>query len=143
MTTAIGVAVWLLTLGPAALSHEAGEVCKGLTYENRNQTDYGPLRVPVIRGIATDAQGVAVPKVCLGIFTEPDHKLISSTETDNVGRFEFKDISKGNYRLVAKYDGFSPANAKLRVETHSQNKKPLTVQMRFAGLDTTSFVELK
>ena len=53
------------------------------------------------------------------------------------------DIPDGAYRLIAKYEGFSTANAKLQIEQRSQNKKSLTVQMRPAGLDTRSFIELK
>lgn len=116
--------------------------CKDLSYQNRNQTDYGPLRVAAIQGSAKDPQGVTMPRACIGVFTEIDHKLIAATETDDNGHFAFKDIPMGNYRLVAKYEGFSAANAKLRIE-RSRNKKALVVQMRPAGLDTGSFVELK
>jgi hypothetical protein len=143
MKIGVLIAMCLLTFGLTAVSRETGTVCKDLSYENRNQTDYGPLRVSAVRGTAKDAQGVAVPKVCVGIFTETDHKLIASTQTDDNGHFNFKNIPEGNYRLVAKYEGFSPANAKLRIERRSRKKKSLAVQMRFAGLDTSSYVELK
>jgi hypothetical protein len=143
MTTAMMAALRLVTLGLTALSYQTQMVCKQLSYENKNQADYGPLRVPSVRGIATDVQGVAVPGVCVGIFTEQDHKLIAVTETDDRGRFEFKDTLKGNYRLVAKYEGFSPANAKLRIEPSSKHKKPLALHMKFQGIDTASFVGLK
>lgn len=49
---------------------------------------------------------MAIPKACVGVFTEIDHKLIAATETDNKGHFELKDIPTGDYRLVAKYEGF-------------------------------------
>jgi hypothetical protein len=125
-----------------AAGQDSATVCKDFSYQNRNQTDYGPLRVGTLRGSVKDSQGITIPKVCIGVFTETDHKLIAATTTDDNGRFELKDIPEGTYRLVAKYEGFSPANAKLRVE-HSRSKKMVTVQMRLAGLDTTSFVELK
>jgi len=137
-----GAVFCCLAFAFGALGQESATVCMDLSYQNRNQTDYGPLRVAALRGSATDSQGVAIPKTCVGVFTETDHKLIAATETDDNGRFELKGIPDGDYRLVAKYDGFSPANAKLRVE-HSRSKKLLAVQMRPAGLDTTSFVELK
>jgi hypothetical protein len=78
----------------------------------------------------------------VGVFTEIGHRPVAIAETDENGRFEFKNIPAGDYRLVVKYEGFSPANAKLRIE-HSRSRKGLTVQMRPAGLDTGSFVELK
>ena len=80
--------------------------------------------------------------MCIGIFTETDHKLIAATETDDNGHFELKGVPGGEYRLVAKYKSFCPANAEVRIERRSRSKKLLTVQMRLAGLDTCSFVEL-
>ncbi len=41
-----------------------------------------------------------VPKTCLGIFTEPDYRLISSVETHQNGQFDFGTIKRGKYRLV-------------------------------------------
>lgn len=38
-------------------------------YENHNQTDYGLLIVQEVKGTIKDPQQVAVPKVCVGIFT--------------------------------------------------------------------------
>jgi len=97
----------------------------------------------VVRGEAADAQSVPVPQVCVGIFTDVDHKLIASTETDESGGFHFDGIPGGSYRLVASYDGFSVANAKVRVEPKVNQKKRLALHMRFAGIDSTSFFELK
>jgi len=78
--------------------------------------------------------GVAV--CCLAIrliFDETDHKLIIATQTDDGGHFELKDILDGDHRLVAKYEGLSLANAKIRIERRSRSRKPLAVQMRPAG----------
>jgi carboxypeptidase family protein len=142
MNSAIEATMCCLVLALTAVSQENTPACKDLTYASRNQTDYGPLRVAAVRGTAKDAQGVAIPKACIGVFTATDHKLVASTQTDDSGNFELKDIPAGDYRLVAKYEGFSPANAKLRVE-RSRGKRTLAVQMRPAGLDTSSFVEVK
>jgi hypothetical protein len=131
-----------LTLASGVADQGNTAVCKDLRYQDRNQTDYGPLRVAVAEGNAKDPEGVAIPKACVGVFTETDHNLIAAAETDDKGHFELKGIPAGNYRLVASYEGFSPANAKLRIE-HSRKKRVLAVQMRPAGLDTTSFVALK
>lgn len=45
-------------------------------YENHNQIDYGPLIVQEVEGMITDPQQVAVPKVCVGIFTQKEHKVV-------------------------------------------------------------------
>ena len=132
-----------LLIGLAGVSRATEASCRDLTYESRNQTDYGPLLVASIRGTAQDAQGGPIPKTCVGVFTETDHRLIAVTRTDAGGRFELKGIPDGDYRLVAKYEGFCPANAKLHVERGKKIKTLLAVQMRFAGLDTCSYVELK
>jgi Carboxypeptidase regulatory-like domain len=137
------VAICCLVFWLLVASQETGAACKNLSYENRNQTDYGPLRVAAVRGVVKDAQGVPIPKACVGVFTEAGHKLVAATQSGGAGQFELNDIPDGAYRLVAKYEGFSPANAKLRMERRSQNKRSLTVQMRPAGLDTSSFIELK
>ena len=132
-----------LAFGLIAAGQEVGSACKNLTYVSRNQTDYGPLRVAALQGTAKDAEGTGIPKVCIAIFTETDHKLIVATEADDSGHFELKGVGRGDYRLVAKYEGFCPANAKIRFVGRSRNKRPLTVQMRPAGIDTCSFVELR
>lgn len=135
--------VWCLGFVGDAAGQGSGTACKNLSYQNRNQVDYGPFQVATILGNAKDAQGVAIPKVCVGVFTESDHKFLAATETDDSGHFELKHIPNGDYRLVANYEGFSPANAKLRVERRKRSKKPLVVQMRSGGLDSVSYVELK
>jgi hypothetical protein len=135
----ITIFVW----GYPAIAQQAGPSCTAMKYENRNQTDYGPLQVATIRGTAKDAQGVMVPGVCVGIFTPTDHKLVLATQTDSEGRFEFKGVSKGEYRLVASCEGFCSGNAKIRVQPGSRSKKRLDLVVRPAGLDTCSYFELK
>ena len=137
------LAICCLSFGLLRAAEETGSACKNLSYENRNQTDYGPLHVAAVRGVAKDAQGVVIPKACVGVFTEAGHKLVAATQTDDGGQFELNDIPDGAYRLIAKYEGLSTANAKLRIDQRSQSKKSLTVQMRPTGLDMHSFIELK
>jgi hypothetical protein len=139
----IRAVILCLAIGCAAVGEENRRTCKDLSYESRNQTDYGPLQVSKIRGTMQDAQGSPIPKACVAIFTEIDHKLIALTETDRSGYFKLKGIPDGNYRLIAKYEGFCPANAKVRIERNRRIKKPLSVKMRFAGIDTCSYIELR
>ena len=138
-----GLAICWLSFGLLSTAEETRDTCKNLSYENRNQTDYGPLHVAAVRGVAKDAQGVVIPRACVGVFTEAGHKLVATTQTDDDGQFELNDIPDGSYRLIAKYEGFSTANAKLRIDPRSQRKKSLTVQMRPTGLDMHSFIQLK
>ena len=134
-------ALCCLVLRLVAAGQRPDTSCREMDYEDRNQVDYGPLKVAALQGIAKDSDGVVVPRVCIGIFTETEHKLIAATQTDSKGHFQLKGVPTGDYRLVAAYDGFSPANAKLRVERLSSGKL-LAIQMRFAGVDSGSFIVL-
>ncbi len=111
-----------------------------MTYEDRNQVDYGPLRVGVVEGHASDADGVAIPGVCLGLFSDTDHKLVATSQTDRKGGFKFRRMASGKYRIVAKYEGFCPANAILLVQPTA--RQPLRLHMRPAGIDKCSYVGL-
>jgi hypothetical protein len=73
-----GLAICCLAIGLLRAGEETESACKNLSYENRNQTDYGPLHVATVRGIAMDAYGVVIPKTCVGVFTEASHKLVAT-----------------------------------------------------------------
>ena len=110
-------------------------------YENHNQIDYGPLLVQEVKGKITDPQQVAVAKVCVAVFTEKEHKLIASTESDADGQFSVHSLPPGLYRLVVKADPLCVANVPLRVVKHQKNKRQLQVHMKPRGLDTCSYGE--
>jgi hypothetical protein len=137
------VLLTVLVLAHIAVAQEAGPACSAMTYENRNQTDYGPIKLATISGAAKDPDGVAVPGVCVGVFTPTGDKLIKATQTDDEGRFEIRGIPKGEYRLVARCDGFCAGNAKIQIDPRLRSKKRLGLVVRPAGLDTCSYFELK
>ena len=110
-------------------------------YENHNQIDYGPLVVQDVKGTITDPQQVAVPKVCVGIFTEKGHKLIATTESDADGKFSLQSVPPGRYRLVVKADPLCAANVPLQVVKHQKKKHALLVHMKPRGLDSCSYGE--
>ena len=78
------------------------EPCANMAYGNRNQVDYGPLRLKKLRGNAIDQSGVPVPGVCVGLFKESDHSLIAATATLANGEFALQNPPRGDYRLVEK-----------------------------------------
>ncbi len=133
----------VLVLAHVAVAQEAGLPCSAMRYENRNQTDYGPIKLTTISGTAKDADGVAVPGVCVGVFTPIGGRLIKAIRTDGEGRYDIRGIPKGEYRLVATCDGFCAANAKIQIDPRSRSKKRLALVVRPAGLDTCSYFELK
>src|SRR5437763_7184819 len=111
-------------------------------YENHNQVDYGPLVVQNVKGTITDAQHVAVPKLCVGIFTENEHKLVATAESDADGKFSLQSLPLGRYRLVVKADPLCAANVPLQVVKRQKKKQVLHVHMKPRGLDSCSYANL-
>jgi hypothetical protein len=122
----------------SVLLGESSNSCAGMPYGDDNQVDYR-LRVRTLKGTAVDAEGVAVPGVCVGLFKEPEHELIAVVQTDNSGRFEMLKIHDGLYRLIASRQGFGLANA--RIVVGLRGSKLIVIRMRPKGIDTTSFFE--
>jgi len=112
-------------------------------YENHNQIDYGPLIVQEVKGAITDQEQGAVRKVCVGIFTEKDHKLVATTESDAEGKFSLQNVPPGRYRLVVKADPLCAANVPLQVVKSQKKKKVLHVHMEPRGPDSCSFADLE
>ena len=113
-------------------------------YENHNQTDYGPLVVHEVRGLVTDRQGSGVvANVCLGLFTETDHKLFATAAIDSAGKFLLQNIPTGRYRMVVKADALCTANVPLRIVKNRKKAKMVHVHMEARGLDSCSYVALE
>ena len=90
---AVFCAVLLLAAaGDALASQEAGT---DDSYVNRNQVDYGSLKVSTVTGVARDEHGTAVPSARILLFTEKEHKLVASTTTNEKGMFSFGHIPYG------------------------------------------------
>jgi hypothetical protein len=111
-------------------------------YENHNQIDYGPLVVQDVKGTITDPQQSAVPKVCVGIFAEKDHKLVATTESDADGKFALQGVPPGRYRLVVEADPLCAANVPLQGVKRRKKKQVLRVHMKARGLDSCSYADL-
>ena len=139
----------LLGVTPSMAAQSVGDPCpSSAVYENHNQVDYEPLKVLAVLGtgmVETNDKsqpGKAVPGACLSLFTEKEHKLVASVTADSDGRFQFAAVPVGNYRLVARSDGFCTANIPLEVVKSSHRKPKLVVRFRPAGIDTCSYGEL-
>lgn len=110
-----------------------------MVYENHNQTDYRALALRMVTGKAHDEQGVPIPKVSLGLFTEKDHKLVTVVESAADGTFTFANVTPGLYRLVAKYDSFCPANVPIDVSPNASAGRGVDLHMKPAGMDACSY----
>jgi hypothetical protein len=132
-----------LTILGVSFGIAMGQDCKNMTYESRNQIDPSPIRVAAVQGVVQDAERVKIPRACVGIFTGADHQLVGVSQTGEDGRFELKGIDSGDYRLVAKYDGFCVANARLRLTAGTRRVKALVVHMKPGSIDGCSYVDQK
>jgi hypothetical protein len=56
-----------------------------VSYENHNQTDYGPLRLPAFQGVVLDFASVPVSHVCLGLFDDKEHSIVATTTSSEDG----------------------------------------------------------
>jgi len=139
--TLLIVAGALLAAPSFAQQYEDSSPC-GAGYENHNQIDYGPLVVQGVKGTITDAQQVVVPKACVDIFTEKEHKLVATTVSDADGKFSLQSLRPGRYRLVVNADPLCAANVPLQVVKSQKKKQVLRVHMKPRGLDSCSYAEL-
>ena len=137
--TLLIVAAALLAV-PSFAQQKGDSLCMA-EYENHNQVDYGPLIVQEVKGTIMDPQQGAVPKVCVGMFTEKDHKLVATTESDADGKFSLQSVPPGRYRLVVKADPLCAANVPLQVVKQQKKKQVLQVHMKPRGLDSCSYGE--
>ncbi len=136
--------LWVLVF-TMALSSLAGaqDRCAKIEYQNHNSTDYGPLSLQTLSGIAQDKAQTAIPNVCIVIFTaDSAHRRVSWTETDKKGAYTLPLLPDGKYRLVAAYDSLCTANVPLNV-SRKANDERLQLIMQPRGLDSCSYGKLK
>jgi hypothetical protein len=137
----------LLFVSQVILAQSKNGCSTALNYENKNQVDPKPLRLPSVSGAVEDEQGVYIPDVCLGIFTEDGQKLVMQATSDENGRFAFSSLPAGKYRLVAKYSPFCTANIPIEVVTKNQKgnskRKKVVVHMKPSGIDSCSYGDYK
>jgi len=121
--------------------------CPGrLSYVNRNQVDPDEISLNRVVGRAVDSRGVAVPEICIGLFTNKGHRLIAQVRANSEGRFAFKALPEGRYRLVARmpnYDYLCPVNARVRIMKARRKKQSMTLHLVPRSLDQCSWADVK
>jgi hypothetical protein len=119
--------------------------CENMPYLHQNQFDLAPIGLGEVRGTVVDKNGVALTEVCVGVFSEPDHKLLRYGRSDGNGGFsvDTKGLPDATYRLVGQLIGFCPANAILNVDSHSKGKQRLVIKMKLDGAETCSTVNVQ
>jgi len=131
-----------LSLSPVLFA----QACQTMPYLHQNKFDPHPLELARVRGRAVDENGMAVAQLCIGIFSEPDHKLLRYAQSGENGKFnvDTNGLADGEYRLVGYIPGFCPANAILNISSnsHSQHKRALVIRMNLPGTADCSDVQL-
>jgi hypothetical protein len=141
---------WILKIAVTILLIECfphpafGEQCNQMVYEHKNQIDAKPIEVGLIRGATVYKDGVALGPICVGIFTESEHKLLAYGQSDENGAFtlDTSRLPDGEYRLAGQVLGFCPANQIIRIRSRSHKKRTLLVHMYLPEIDICSYVDL-
>ena len=103
----------------------------------------------VVEGQAIDPNGVAVPNVCVALFTRKDKRFVTQTVTDENGYFRFGKIPKGKYYLVARVerDYFCPLNVEINRLSFPFGgffqRNRLVLHMEARGIDVCSYADKK
>jgi Carboxypeptidase regulatory-like domain len=95
--------------------------CAAMAYRDQNQVDT-KIRIHDVKGVVIDGVSVPIPGVCVGVFAEPDHRLLATAKTDADGKFRLPSIGRGTYRLVAEYQGFGVANSLSSSESRAKSQ---------------------
>jgi hypothetical protein len=85
-----------------------------------------------VSGVVQDQAGAAIVGARVELGAAATTTGLQSTTTDQSGRFEFKRIASGAYRLQVSSPGFE--STKLDVTVQSQSPAPLQVVLAIASL---------
>ncbi len=100
-----------------------------MEYRNQNQAGWNPIELACLEGVAQDAWCCPIPGVCVGLFSESDHRFVTGTSSDEQGRFRLGPVPDGDYRLVAEYSCFCVANTRVRLAQNKRNHDKLLLHM--------------
>ena len=85
------------------------------------------LQLAAIRGVVLDPSSLAVPGVTIDL-TDPLGSVISSTTSDNGGRFAIANVARGRYALRASIAGFVPLTHAVQIT----DALPIEIVLRLA-----------
>lgn len=123
-------------------------------YESHNQIDPPALVVGAIRGRTVIEVQMTdyvkrvydkAPGACLTLFTEEKHEPVSNVVADKKGRFRFGSIPDGDFRLIARLEGFCTANQLIHVRRSRDGRskfKNIVVHFMPEAIDACSYIAL-
>jgi hypothetical protein len=89
-----------------------------------------PFITNSLAGIVTDKNGDAIPGVSVNNYDFDWKNKITSTSTDEKGKFKFSKLPEGLYFLKLTHSGFQEMEIKVRIAKKS--KKKLVIEMEVA-----------
>jgi hypothetical protein len=115
-----------------------------MPYLHQTKFDPKPIELAELDGTVVDQNGTALPQLCVGLFSTPDHNLMRYAQADSHGAFtlDTKGLPDGEYRLVGQLLGFCPVNAIIDINSHFPQKKPLVLHMNLPGNTACSYVDV-
>ena len=72
----------------------------------------------VVAGSVQDQTGAVLPGATVELMTSSG-SVAQVTAADAAGAFRFNNVAAGQYELRARYEGFKPASARVRVGSNS------------------------
>jgi hypothetical protein len=87
--------------------------------------------VLAVTGVVQDQTGAVLPGATVELVTAAGLPVQSAT-TDGAGAFRFERVAAGQYQVVARYEGFTPASMRVRVTTRAPGA--LRLVLAIAGL---------
>lgn len=154
MTTgALLMAIFMMLVEDPGLQGQVAKRCaESIIYENRNQVDPPPLLISDLSGRAITeigdpaSKGGPVAGLCIGLFTDRGHRLVSTVVSNEEGMFYFARPAPGHYRLVARAEGLCTLNVPLRVvrlKGKVASRRRVVFHMRPPSIDSCSYADFK
>ena len=84
-----------------------------------------------VTGVVQDQSGAVVPGATVELSSQAG-AVLQSTTTDGAGAFRFDRVSAGQYQILARFEGFTPASTRVRVTTRTPGSQRLVLGI--AGL---------
>src|SRR5690606_36136339 len=136
MKSKLGLIVVLIIVLSAQELFAQEKKCASVEYGDKNQVTPEALVVNKVKGRVGDEGGL-LEGLCVVLFDEETKRAAAAVEPDRKGRFDFKNVPPGKYRLVVKheYNAYCLANVPIEKVEDRGKKGSIEVIMTPGGID--------
>ena len=94
---------------------------------------------PAVTGVVQDQTGAVLAGATVELVSVSNGaaSVVQSTSADGAGTFRFEKVVPGQYELRAKYEGFNPASARVRVGSRSPGPQKLVLAIASLSQEIT------